>query len=433
MTTIERTVSLPRLHPAQRQVISQARRYNVVCCGRRWGKTTLGADRLIRAALAGQPAAWFSPTYRMLTEVWRFIRERLLPVTVRISESEHRIELVTGGVIEMWSLDNPDVARGRGYARLVVDEAAQVRGLGDAWQKVLRPTLIDHQGDAWFCSTPKGMNDFFTLWRAGQDGAEPDWASWQLPTATNPHIPPAEIAAAQRALSALAFAQEFLAEFIPEGAGVFRRVQEAATATPQERARSGHQYVMGVDWGKYDDFTVIAVIDLGAAPAPRPADPFTLARAGPPAPAPHVVPALVHLARFNRIDYALQAERLRALAERFSPTVIVAERNAMGEPVVELLLRDGLPVYPFTTTQATKAVIIERLALGFERGQLRILPDPDLLHELLAYAAERLPSGLLRYGAPAGGHDDMVMALALAYWAATGAGHPEAAPPLYDR
>jgi hypothetical protein len=40
-----------------------------------------------------------------------------------------------------------------------------------------------------------------------------------------------------------------------------------------------------------------------------------------------------------------------------------------------------------------------------------------LIAELLAFEAERLPSGLLRYGAPQGYHDDCVMSLALAWQA----------------
>ena len=42
-----------------------------------------------------------------------------------------------------------------------------------------------------------------------------------------------------------------------------------------------------------------------------------------------------------------------------------------------------------------------------------------LLGELQAYQAEQLPSGLMRYGAPAGQHDDTVMALA---WQFAGGG-----------
>ena len=40
----------------------------------------------------------------------------------------------------------------------------------------------------------------------------------------------------------------------------------------------------------------------------------------------------------------------------------------------------------------------------------------------MAYQAERLPSGLLRYGAPSGQHDDTVMALAMA-WSAVSSQH----------
>jgi hypothetical protein len=52
---------LTALHPAQSLVIQQAKRFNVVCCGRRWGKTVLGMDRLIHPALQGKPVAWFAP------------------------------------------------------------------------------------------------------------------------------------------------------------------------------------------------------------------------------------------------------------------------------------------------------------------------------------------------------------------------------------
>jgi hypothetical protein len=64
--------------------------------------------------------------------------------------------------------------------------------------------------------------------------------------------------------------------------------------------------------------------------------------------------------------------------------------------------------------------VIESLALAFERGDIRIPNDPVLIGELVAYQAERLASGLLRYGAPSGQHDDTVMALAMAWSAVSG-------------
>ena len=174
-------------------------RFNVLACGRRkhWGKTTLGVDLLVPPALEGKPVAWFAPTYKMLTEVWREVRRVFAPATARVSAQEHRLELVTGGVVDMWSLDTPNTARGRRYARAVMDEAAMVADLEDAWNAVIRPTLVDFKGDAWFLSTPKGYGFFRALYEAGQNPDRPDWASWQMPTTSNPHIDPEEVEAAR--------------------------------------------------------------------------------------------------------------------------------------------------------------------------------------------------------------------------------------------
>jgi phage FluMu gp28-like protein len=187
---------------------------------------------------------------------------------------------------------------------------------------------------------------------------------------------------------------------------VFRRVVEAATATRQAEPVAGHRYAMGVDWGKHNDFTVLTLIDLDER-------------------------ATVDLDRFNQIDYQVQLGRLTALYERFRPITIVAERNSMGEPLIEQLQRQALPVTAFNTTNATKTQVIEGLALAFERGDLRILRDQTLIAELQAYEMERLPSGLVRYGAPEGMHDDMVMSLALA-WTAVVFQPAVGSNPFYD-
>src|ERR1039458_6100009 len=83
---------LPTPHPAQAKIIRECKRFNVVCCGRRFGKTLLGQDRLIHPALKGKPVAWFSPTYRQLGDAWRSLSSTLQPITVRKNDSEHRLE-----------------------------------------------------------------------------------------------------------------------------------------------------------------------------------------------------------------------------------------------------------------------------------------------------------------------------------------------------
>lgn len=244
-----------------------------------------------------------------------------------------------------------------------------------------------------FISTPKGRNWFWRLYQRGQDHLDNEWASWQRPTSENPYIVTPEIEAARRDLPERIFQQEYLAQFLEDAGGVFRRVMAAATLPETATPVADHQYVMGVDWGKSEDFTVIVVWDVTDQ-------------------------HLVALDRFNQIDYRVQRQRLGAMYERWRPTVIMAETNAMGEPIIEQLRADSLPVRGFTTTNATKAAIIEALSLAFERDAIRIVNDPVLIGELQAYEMTRLPSGNIRYGAPEGMHDDTVMAAAIGYHAA---------------
>jgi hypothetical protein len=351
-------------------------------------------DRLIQVALQGKPVAWFSPSYRLLGDVWRELLSVLAPVISQKSEQEKRLELIGGGVIELWSLDSPDAGRSRKYAVVVIDEAAMVSALEQAWQQSIRPTLTDLKGSAWFLSTPKGMNYFKVLFDHGQDRQENDWASWQMPTHSNPFIDPLEIEAARRDITETSFNQEYLAQFVNWEGSVFRRVMEAATAVRTEPELS-RDYIIGCDWGRTTDYTVFVVLDTQTH-------------------------AMVALDRSNRVDYTVQCGRLRALSDRWRPKQILAEQNSIGQPILEQLARDGLRVQPFTTTHASKTQVIEGLALAFERGDIRILNDPVLIGELFAYQAEHSASGLLRYGAPSGQHDDCVMALAIAWSAICG-------------
>ena len=129
------TLKLPRPHPAQYQVLRESKRFNVLCCGRRWGKTTIAIDRLVRPALRGKPVAWFAPIYKDLSEVWRAVLKYLDPVIVRKQEQDHWAQLIGGGTIECWGLDKPGAGRGRAYARVVIDEAAKVPKFEEQWNR----------------------------------------------------------------------------------------------------------------------------------------------------------------------------------------------------------------------------------------------------------------------------------------------------------
>ena len=97
------------------------------------------------------------------------------------------------------------------------------------------------------------------------------------------------------------------------------------------------------------------------------------------------------------------------------------EADFLGlKPVIEELRREGIGVQAFKTTNASKANIIEGLSLAIERKEITIPNHEILIGELLAFEGQRMASGMMKYGAPEGMHDDTVMSLALAYWGASG-------------
>jgi hypothetical protein len=404
-------------HEGQRNILRNRRARNVACMGRRFGKTYLMCEVIINmpgGALGGVdgkgkkglPTAWYAPNDSYFAKVFQGIASQYAPVIRRaVTAPRPYIEFKNGGSIDFWTLENPmKCGRGNFYARVVIDEAAHARHLQEAWEQTIEYTLADLNGDAWFISTPYGRNYFWDLWQRGTQG-KVGWASFTAPSMENPHLTPGWMDEKRLTSPERVFAQEVLAQFLSEGAGVFRRVADAVDptlSTDPHAARDtgdGTAYVIGVDWGRTNDFTVFTTVN---------------ARTG----------ALVALDRFTEVDYATQLSRLQSLHQRFPRAPILAESNSMGGPLIEQLQKMRLPVQAFYTSSASKNQAIEALALAFENGAIR-LPDVRwLLDELLVFDQERLPSGTMRYCAPKNGHDDGVMSLAIAWSGVAYAANP---------
>ena len=120
---------------------------------------------------------------------------------------------------------------------------------------------MDLSGDAFSLSTPKGLNDFYQLWLLGQDTLAADWASWQMPSKVNPFIPEADIEQARRELPR-AGVRAGVRRQVPGGRGSWSCSPGGGRAPPHSYTTTrGHSYVMGVDWARDLDFTVLSIID----------------------------------------------------------------------------------------------------------------------------------------------------------------------------
>jgi hypothetical protein len=384
------TLHLPKHHPAQADINQGLSRFNVLDCGRRFGKDVMQRNYACKGLLAAEPVAWFEPEYKSLVENWQWFGKTLYPIIKRKSEVEHRLDLINGAVLEMWSLQDKDASRGRKYKRVVINEAAKVPNLEYSWNAVIRITLADLKGGAMVGSTPKGRNYFWSMYRKGEDPNEPDWACFRKTTYDNPYIDPAELDEMKRTLPEIIFRQEVMAEFIDDQGAVFRRVQEAARLSPLDEPIKDHQYVAGVDVAASVDYTVISVMDIATHEQ-------------------------VYLDRFNRVDYGVLVDRIAAVYGRWKPQVVKVESNSIGQPVIDMLTARGVPVVPFVTTNATKQMIIQNLQAAFEHDDIAIIDDPVQVGELLSFESKRSMSGSFSYAAPEGQHDDCVMSLAIAW------------------
>ena len=391
---MQKTVNLELLHPGQEQIARDEARFKIVACGRRFGKTRLGAALCFSVALYGQRAWWVAPSYPVALVGWRLIYQlavqldSLADIDVEIRRGERAILFNTGGEIRIRSADNPDSLRGEGLDFVVLDECAFMKE--DAWTHSLRPALSDRQGSAMFISTPKGQNWFYRLWLRGNDPEDTEWSSWRFPTSDNPYIAPEEIVAARKGLPERIYQQEYLALFLEDAGGIFRGVMRCATSEAIDRPINGRQYIAGVDIGLRVDFTVISIFDVESREQ-------------------------VYMDRFNQVPYSALYDRLEALHKRFNLQTMIIEDNSIGLPPFQEMQERGLPVLPFHTTNATKQAIIQGLAAAFEHREIKILNDPVQVGELQAYEGKRLAGGGFSYGAPDGLHDDTVMAMAIVW------------------
>lgn len=203
----------------QLPVLTSAKRFKLLACGRRWGKTALGLIAVIvghgsyrgqfRGALSGGKIWWVTPSYPIASEVWRDLKRAVEGVATRISEVERRVELPGGGSVMVKSADNPDSLRGAGLDGVVIDEAAFCDE--DVWARVIPPTITDRKGWAALLSTPNGYNWFHDLFEFA--GSDSQWDVFQRPTSDNPLIDPNELENIKRGMSLAAFMQEYEARF----------------------------------------------------------------------------------------------------------------------------------------------------------------------------------------------------------------------------
>jgi phage terminase large subunit len=156
----------PRKH--QKEVHDKLKRFNVLVCHRRFGKTVLCINEILKKAMQNtlpRPRYYYlAPTYSMAKRTsWDYLKEytNVLP-NVTYHETELRCDLPNGARIQLLGCERPDSLRGLYIDGVVLDEVAQMPPR--LWTEIIRPALSDREGWMIAIGTPQGHNAFFDLY-----------------------------------------------------------------------------------------------------------------------------------------------------------------------------------------------------------------------------------------------------------------------------
>ena len=366
-------IELPTPHLNQKKILDAEKRFIVIMCGRRFGKSELSQILIIKEALKGGNVAYITPTYG-LAQVFFERLTKVLPFKSNISKL--KIYCPNEGSIEFFTGERLDNLRGRKFHLVIVDEAAFIPDLEDGWNNSIRPTLTDYEGKAVFLSTPRGKNFFYSLF---MKQGENDWQSFKFSTYDNPHINPREIDEARIQLPEVVFNQEYLADPAENSANPFGNAFIRRCIKPLS-AQTIVCY--GIDLAKSVDFTVIIGLDKSG-----------------------------NVAYFDR--FQLDWHNTKETIKRLPPAPIIVDSTGVGDPILEDLLREGINIEGLKFTSQSKQQLMEGLASAIQQAKIGF-PEGVIVDELDVFEYQFTANGV-RYSAPSGFHDDCVVSLALAW------------------
>lgn len=214
------------LIPWQQQVWTHPAKYQIVCAGRRVGKTELACWRLLINALTdGIEDKDAERFYVAVTQkqakrnMWGKLHQLGHSVIKKSHINDLEVTLINGQRITLMGADNPEVMRGVKLADLVLDEYADMKPY--VLEEILEPALADYDPGYLMIGTPKGRNHFYEEYLKAAAGEDPDYAAWTFTTYDNPYISKEFLARKKRTMSEHAFRQEFMASFESRGSEIF--------------------------------------------------------------------------------------------------------------------------------------------------------------------------------------------------------------------
>ncbi|MEM3737539.1 MAG: terminase family protein [Candidatus Bathyarchaeia archaeon] len=326
----------------------------------------------------------------------RLIVKRALRTTIYLWEGSRIVALPA----------NPDTLRGYTAHMILVDEADFFRDPEGIFYGTLHPMLTSTDGWLIVSSTPWSTKGFYYRVCGENSGYSRHFANWRDAVAAGV-AKESIVEEARKSSPPEVFRREYECEFV-EDVNVFLSsdlIARCIDPTPLVAGRDWDYYpfeaepegefYVGCDFGKHQDYSVVAVVDRR----------------------PDGTLRLVHLWRPSlETPYASVVGYVKALSDRYNHVVgVKADMTGVGDYIVEEMARAGIPnVEGVNFTRASKEEVAVPVKQAMLQGRIKIPYDRCLIAELNVERYEMSKDGHFIFSHPERTHDDRFWAFMLA-------------------
>lgn len=303
------------------------------------------------------------------------------------------IESIYGSTLNFYSAEQGASLRGQTFNYMICDEFAfhkmeQPDGT-HLWNDILSPTLKARGKKCIFVSTPLGKNNiFYEMYQRGLSDEFPKYASILKTIYDDGFITNDEIEEIKKSIPELSFQQEYLCEWIDDGLSFFQGFSDCFDI---DKVSNGKCWI-GIDCsGDGTDSTVCSKINEKG-----------------------------EIELFEAVGTLdMKYRQIADYLNRENPVAVYGEINGLGLPMLEeikKLVRHKSKIYDWTTTNSSKEEIISDLAVSIANKDVHFLKDDmKTYNELGDFVVTVSKSRKLTFAARGSGHDDRVMATAIAH------------------
>lgn len=369
-------------------------KYVTVVFSRQSGKTVLMLVLCIQWLMERNVSiAYICRNFILAKKLYRDLIKILPKEIVKSANgSDLLIESTNGSVLTFYSAEQGASLRGQTFNYMICDEFAfhkQEQTDGTMlWNDILSPTLKARGRKCIFVSTPLGKNNiFYEMYQRGISDDFPKYVSIRKTIYDDGFITPDEIEEIRKSIPELSFKQEYMCEWLDDGLSFFQGFSDCFDID----SYSGNKCWIGCDLsGDGSDSTVCAKVSENG-----------------------------NVELFEAVGTLdMKYRQISDFIDRSNPVAVYCENNGIGLPMIgeiKKLSRNKNRIYEWTTSNSSKEEIVSDMAVAIANKEVHFIKsDMKTYNELGNFVVSVSKTRKLTFAARGSGHDDRVMATAIA-------------------